>query len=88
MELKISTLTKKFIITISLFISLFIFFILFQSKFNQINYSTKISSITKLPNLAFSNNIYEARFKEYKDFSNIIFPMNIQLTNQDFIYEK
>ncbi len=56
--------------------------------FNQINYSTKISSITKLPNLAFSNNIYEARFKEYKDFSNIIFPMNIQLTNQDFIYEK
>jgi hypothetical protein len=88
MELKISTLTKKFIIIISFFISLFIFLIFVHSKFNQIDYSTKISSIIKLPNLAFSNNIYESRFKEYKDFSNIIFSMNIQLSNQDFIYEK
>ena len=88
MELKISTLTRKFIIIISFFISLFIFLIFFHSKFNQINYSTKISSITKLPNLAFSNNIYEARFKENKYFSNIIFPLNIQFSYQDFIYEK
>ena len=88
MGLKISTLTKKFIIIISFFISLFIFLIFVHSKFNQIDYSTKISSIIKLPNLAFSNNIYEGRFKEYKDFSNIIFSMNIQLSNQDFIYEK
>ena len=57
--------------------------------FNErINYSVKISAITKLPNLSYSNNIYEPRINEYKDFSNRVFPMNLQITYKDFVYEK
>lgn len=71
------------------FISTFIFFIFFHSKLNKnINYSSKISSITKLSNLSFSNNIYESKIKEENDFSNKIFPMNLQINYLDFVYEK
>ncbi len=89
MEFKINTLTIKYIIIISFFVSLFIFLTFFHAKNNdKINYSVKISSITKLPNIAYSNNIYESRIPENKNFSNIIFPLNVQLSYRDFVYEK
>ena len=55
---------------------------------NKIDFSTKISDITKLSNLSFSNSIYEPKIKQNKDFSNIIFPLNQQISYQDYVYAK
>lgn len=75
-----------FIITL---LSIFCFFIFIHSNINKPNdFSSKISSITNLPNLAYSNNIYESRIKENKDYENKIYPMTIQINYLDFIYEK
>ena len=89
MEFPITILTKRFIFFITFFILTFIFFIFFHSKLNdKIDYSTKISNTSKLSSLSFSNNIYESRIKEQNDFSNKIFPMNLQINYLDFVYEK
>ena len=72
-----------------MFLSFFCFVIFIHPLLNKnINFSSKISSITNLPNLAYSNNIYESRIKENKDFSNELYPMTIQINYLDFIYEK
>jgi len=55
---------------------------------NNLNFSTKISAITKQVNLSYSNNIYEARIKENKDSTNMLFPMHTQISYEDFVYEK
>ncbi len=54
----------------------------------KIDFSTKISDITKLSNLSFSSSIYESKIKQNKDFSNIIFPLNQQISYQDYVYAK
>lgn len=70
-------------------LSFFCFFVFVHVNVNKKNnFSSIISSITNLPNLAYSNNIYESRIKENQDFSNIIYPMTIQINYLDFIYEK
>jgi hypothetical protein len=55
---------------------------------NNLNFSTKISAITKQANLSYSNNIYEARIKEHKDSTNMLLPMHTQISYEDFVYEK
>ncbi len=69
-------------------ILLFFFFLFFINTSKEINYPYKISAITQLPSISFSNNIYENRIKEYKDFSDNIHPMNLQINYLDFVYEK
>jgi hypothetical protein len=85
----ITTLSKKFITFILISLSFFTFLIFVHPNQNKkIDFSSKISAITNLPNIAYSNNIYEARIKENKDFSNEVFPMTIQINYLDFVYEK
>ena len=85
----ITTLTKKSIFFITFFILSFIFLIFFHSKLtNKIDYAIKISTISKLSNFSYSNNIYESRIKEQDDFSNKIHFINLQINYLDFIYEK
>ena len=70
-------------------LKLFSFLIFIHPHINKnSDFSSKISAITNLPNLAYSNNIYESRIKENKDFSNELYPMTIQINYLDFIYEK
>ena len=81
--------TKKFIFFITFFILTFVFFVFFHSKLNnKIDYSTKVSTISKLSNLSFSNNIYDSKIKEQNDFSNKNFFINLQINYLDFVYEK
>ncbi len=69
-------------------LSLFIFLIFIHSILNKnIDYSFKISAITKLSNIAYSNSIYELRIKENQDFSNNLHNMPLQIKYLDFIYE-
>jgi hypothetical protein len=76
-------------IFILIFLSFFSFLIFIHPHINKnSDFSSKISAITNLPNLAYSNNIYESRIKENKDFSNELYPMTIQINYLDFIYEK
>ncbi|PUE64932.1 hypothetical protein B0174_05330 [Arcobacter caeni] len=63
--------------------------VFFHSKLsNKIDYATKITTISKLSNFSYSNNIYESRIKEQNDFSKKILFMNLQINYLDFIYEK
>lgn len=88
-ELIITTLSKQFLLVIFLFLTIFLFFIfIFSNIKTHINYSQKISSITKFSNFAYSNNIFETRIKEQNDFSRTLFLMPIQINYLDFIYEK
>ena len=76
-------------IFILIFLSFFSFLIFIHPHINKnSDFSSKISAITNLPNLAYSNNIYETRIQENKNFSNKIFPMNLQINDSDFVYEK
>ena len=87
-EFLITTLSKKFIYFILLFLSLFIFLIFIHPDLNnKINLSEKVSAITKLSNLAYSNNIYESRIKDNKDFSNKVHNIPLQIKYLDFTYE-
>lgn len=73
---------------ISLLLSLFIFLIFIHPILNkEIDYSFKISAITKLSNIAYSNSIYEVRIKDNQDFSNNLHNMPLQIKYLDFIYE-
>ena len=53
----------------------------------KIDFSSKISAITKLSNLAHSNNIYESRIKDNQDFSNKVHNIPLQIKYLDFVYE-
>jgi len=71
-----------------LLLSLFIFLIFIHPILNKkIDYSFKISAITKLSNIAYSNSIYEVRIKDNQDFSNNLHNMPLQIKYLDFIYE-
>ena len=79
-----------FLTLMLLFLSLStLVFIYYSNKLNnKIDYTTKISTISKLSNFSYSNNIYESRIKEQDDFSNKIHFINLQINYLDFIYEK
>jgi hypothetical protein len=86
-EFGITTLSKKFIIIIFLLLSIFTFLFFINSNKND-NYSLKISAITKLPNISFSNDIFEPRIKEYEDDSTKFYFVPFEVSYLDFVYEK
>ncbi|KLE01735.1 hypothetical protein AA20_02495 [Aliarcobacter butzleri L348] len=55
---------------------------------NKTNYSFKITKITKNSNFAFSNNIFESRFKENKNNNSNLVLIPLEISYLDFVYEK
>ncbi|XPS48998.1 hypothetical protein ACN2C1_09810 [Aliarcobacter butzleri] len=55
---------------------------------NKTNYSSKITKITKNSNFAFSNNIFESRFKENENNNSNLVLVPLQISYLDFVYEK
>ncbi|KLD97506.1 hypothetical protein AF74_05660 [Aliarcobacter butzleri L349] len=58
---------------------------------NKTNYSSKITKITKITknsNFAFSNNIFESRFKENQNNNSNLVLIPLQISYLDFVYEK
>lgn len=55
---------------------------------NNLIFTKTISSVIKLPGIAYSNSIYEPRIRVYKDYSNTFYPTQKRIDYLDFIYEK
>ncbi len=58
------------------------------SQIKEKNSSSAISAITKLPPPALSANLYECRFRPYKDYRDHIYPSMKPIDYLGFVYAK
>ena len=66
-------------------ILLFFFFLFFLNTSKKINYPSKISAITQLPSISFSNNIHENRIKEFENLDKKILKILNKMHIIDYI---